>query len=109
MAERDRQIHAEGWTEGHDDQLHDAGDLSAAAACYALAAANLLNPYTQGDGVNSAEPPEDWPWDAAWWKPGTNGRRALVKAGALILAEIERIDRAAARAAATPPASGERG
>jgi hypothetical protein len=29
-----------------------------------------------------------------WWKP-TNRRRDLVKAGALILAEIERLDRAA--------------
>lgn len=32
------------------------------------------------------------PWDEKWWKP-KNPRRDLVKAGALILAEIERIDR----------------
>lgn len=33
-------------------------------------------------------------WDMQWWKPGSP-RRNLVKSGALILAEIERIDRAA--------------
>lgn len=98
--ERLRQQQAEGWTPNHDDQLHDAGDLSAAASCYAIAAANMLNPYTQGDGVDPAKPPGDWPWEALWWKPGTDPRRALVKAGAVILAEIERIDRAAAYAAA---------
>jgi len=36
-----------------------------------------------------------WTWERAWWKPTTR-RRDLVKAGALILAEIERLDRAAA-------------
>ena len=36
---------------------------------------------------------ELWPWLSSWWKPSTN-RRDLVKAGALILAEIERLDRA---------------
>jgi hypothetical protein len=35
-----------------------------------------------------------WPWDRAYWKP-RGPRNNLVKAGALILAEIERIDRAA--------------
>ncbi|MEB3421767.1 hypothetical protein VK682_24660 [Salipiger manganoxidans] len=39
-----------------------------------------------------------WPWDRKWWKP-TTPRRDLVKAGALIVAEIERLDRAALRAA----------
>lgn len=34
-----------------------------------------------------------WPWSRAWWKPASR-RRCLIKAGALILAEIERIDRA---------------
>ena len=38
--------------------------------------------------------PYYWPWDPAWWKP-IDPRCDLVKAGALILAEIERIDRAA--------------
>ena len=41
--------------------------------------------------------PPDWPWDAAWWKPGDEtdaGRiRELEKAGALALAERDRLVR----------------
>lgn len=40
-----------------------------------------------------------WPWDWAWWKP-KNPRRDLVRAAALIIAEIERLDRAAEASAA---------
>lgn len=94
-AERQRQINVEGWTPEHDDE-HDSGDLAAAASAYALAACDCLNPYSQGDGgwnVTGGESPPMWPqeWE---WKPA-DPRRMLVKAGALILAEIERIDRAA--------------
>ena len=42
-------------------------------------------------------PPSMWPWTSEWWKPSTR-RRMLVKAAALILSEIERLDRAASRA-----------
>ena len=83
-AERRRQIEAEGWTPEHDDE-HGAGEMAAAAACYALNAA--------GCGCEVAR---NWPWDRSWWKPST-ARRDLVKAGALILAEIERLDRMAER------------
>jgi len=34
-----------------------------------------------------------WPWGKEWWKP-SDRRRDLVKAGALIAAEIDRLDRA---------------
>ena len=104
LAERQRQINAEGWAPDHDDE-HDGGELAAAGAAYALHAADYLNPHSQGDGGDEA--PDCWPWhDAiagrgegpektkpAWWKPGAP-RRNLIKAGALILAEIERLDRA---------------
>lgn len=83
LAERQRQISAESWTPEHDDAYADE-QLARAAVCYAL---------PQGD-YEIPEPPEFWPWDAAWWKPGDR-RRELIKAGALILAEIERLDRAA--------------
>lgn len=83
LAERQRQIGAEGWTPEHDDAYADE-QLARAAVCYALPQGNYEIP----------EPPEFWPWDAAWWKPGDR-RRELIKAGALILAEIERLDRAA--------------
>ncbi len=85
LAERRRQVTAEGWTSEHDDQYED-GELIDAAACYA-----------QDSGLWDCvgEPPSDWPWNDEWWKPSKNMRRNLVKAGALILAEIERRDRAA--------------
>lgn len=82
LAERRRQIEKEGWTPEHDDE-HSEGQMASAAACYALAS------YLGNDW----SPAEHWPWDAEWWKP-SDRRRNLVKAAALILAEIERLDRA---------------
>lgn len=87
LAERRRQVDQEGWTPSHDD-AHATGDMALAAACYAVA---------DNENYPLPEPPDLWPWDPDWWKPTTE-RRNLVKAGALILAEIERLDRAAARA-----------
>ncbi|MDP8580202.1 hypothetical protein [Klebsiella pneumoniae] len=82
LAERQRQVAAEGWTAERDDSYQNS-ELADAAACYAIHAHN------QGFST-----PAHWPWSTTWWKQ-TNPRRDLVKAGALILAEIERIDRAA--------------
>ncbi|HDS4027166.1 TPA: hypothetical protein QH046_002050 [Klebsiella pneumoniae subsp. pneumoniae] len=84
LAERLRQVATEGWTPAHDDE-YEHGELADAAGCYALSS-ELFD--------CAGEPPRPWPWPDEWWKP-TNRRRDLVKAGALILAEIERIDRAA--------------
>ncbi|WP_343728489.1 hypothetical protein [Duganella sp.] len=86
-AERQRQISAEGWTPEHDDK-HTAGDMAIAASCYAWAGCS----HAESD-VQSKRLPLDWPWSAAWWKP-KDKRSNLVRAGALILAEIERLDRA---------------
>lgn len=82
IAERQRQQSVEGWTPENDDQ-YGKSQLLWASSCYLL---NTIQPFNRI--------PMDWPWDSSWWKP-TNSRRDLVKAGALILAEIERIDRAA--------------
>lgn len=93
LAERRRQIEAEGWTPEHDDQwVH--GELALAAAGYAEAGGNVHR-----DIIADLQPslPFTWAWSPLWWKP-TDRRRDLVKAGALILAEIERIDRAALKA-----------
>lgn len=89
LAERRRQIEVEGWTPEHDDE-HNKGELSDAAGCYALIASIPEEPRPRSV-------PMFWPiqWQCNWWKP-TNQRRDLVKAGALILAEIERLDRMAA-------------
>lgn len=39
------------------------------------------------------EAPDEWPWDVSWWKPSADPERNLVKAGALIAAEIDRLHR----------------
>lgn len=87
QAERRRQITAEGWTPEHDDE-HSHGQMARASACYALAGSSAPNDGTAALLVSLA-----WPWDEQWWKPST-ARRDLVKACALALAEIERLDRA---------------
>jgi hypothetical protein len=94
-AERQRQIDAEGWTPEHDDE-HPHGELARAAACYASVTALPENDHRHGPFY----PPPEWPWSNDWWKPGfkrdyADRRRNLVKAGALIVAEIERLDRLA--------------
>ncbi|HGE2263726.1 hypothetical protein [Pseudomonas aeruginosa] len=89
QAERRRQIEAEGWTPEHDD-AHSHGQMARAAACYALAGSSAPNDGTAALLVSLA-----WPWDEQWWKPST-ARRDMVKACALALAEIERLDRVAA-------------
>ncbi|WP_406867250.1 hypothetical protein [Paraburkholderia fungorum] len=85
LAERQRQVSLEGWTPEHDDE-HDSGEMASAAAAYAL----------HSCGWHMGKVRDVWPapWSLFWLKPSTP-RRDLVKAGALILAEIERIDRAA--------------
>ncbi|OMS46518.1 hypothetical protein AQ742_29580 [Burkholderia pseudomallei] len=82
LDERHRQIYAEGWTPAHDDQ-HDECEMALAAIVYAESAVGY-HPSC----------PDTWPWSPKWFKP-TTPRRDLVKAGALILAELERLDRAA--------------
>ncbi len=94
LAERQRQVTAEGWSSKHDDQYKNT-ELAFAASCYAFhAAAASWDLEDDGIPYDSHPVPKRWPWDPSWWKP-TDARRDLVKAGALILAEIERIDRAA--------------
>ncbi|HCZ00140.1 MAG: hypothetical protein A3D16_12325 [Rhodobacterales bacterium RIFCSPHIGHO2_02_FULL_62_130] len=97
LAERQRQINAEGWTQGHDDR-HAVGELAGAAACYAMQAALDSIGDRRLSRTVKATIGELWPWSAQWWKPTTN-RRDLIKAAALIIAEIERLDRAALAAA----------
>jgi hypothetical protein len=100
LAERERQISAEFWTPFHDD-AHSTGDLARAAAAYAISAATpgsvlALSDFMFGCRVLPTIQSHNclWPWQMKWWKP-KDPRRDLVRAGALILAEIERLDRAA--------------
>jgi len=83
-AERLRQIEVEGWTSEHDDE-HAFGEMQHAALAYLLSAERrpYSSLYTQ---------PTIWPWAAQWWKPKGPGRD-LVRAGALCMAESDRLIR----------------
>lgn len=86
-SERKRQIDVEGWTHEHDD-AHDNGEMLKAAVIYYQNAARKDMPLQmRDDGA-----PMGWPWEAHWWKP-KDPHRDLVRAGALCLAERERIRR----------------
>lgn len=93
--ERERQITQEGYGPGHDD-LHENRDLAHAGAAYALHA-GTGKPGMWGRGTPGRDDnpysPSDWPWEVWWWKPSTDPVRDLVKAGALIAAEIDRLQR----------------
>lgn len=88
LEERRRQVDSEGWSFDHDQQ-HNLFELAKAAACYADCVAEHFDIEEEYEVI---EVPTDWPWDDKWWKP-KNPRRDLVRAAALIIAEIDRIDR----------------
>lgn len=88
QAERRRQITVEGFDTSNDDG--SAGQIALAAGCYALHAGGIGTDWPGGIRNGSAL---FWPWDEEWWKP-KSARENLVRAGALVLAEIERLDRA---------------
>lgn len=85
--ERVRQVSQEGWTPEHDDE-HYMAELTRAAKCYADRAFMQVILHDIPKGT-----PPQWPWDASWWKPSPDPIRNLVKAGALIAAEIDRLQR----------------
>lgn len=75
--ERQRQVQSEGWTAEHDAQYED-DELLDAAMCYMNA------------DIWTPDSTKLWPWPKAWFKPTTTIRN-LVKAAALIAAEIDRL------------------
>lgn len=98
-AERQRQIDAEGWTPEHDD-THELGELAQAAACFALNSDSVC--------IRWDNPKHHWDYKSETWTPkyvyedvecickfkeDEPRVRQLVKAGALIAAEIDRIQR----------------
>lgn len=77
--ERRRQAEAEGWTPEHDAE-HTDRQLAWSARCYLD---HAIIPV-RGPSVM-------WPWHEDSWKPSVDPVRDLVKAGALIAAEIDRL------------------
>ena len=91
--ERRRQQDEEGFSLAHDDE-HVGGELATAAACYAIP-----NYHQARAGMHDTlAPPAIWPWKGDAWRPTPGDRkRELVIAAALLVAELERLDRAEAR------------
>ena len=95
-AERKRQVEQEGFDEAHDAQ-HPDGSMAAAAACYAMDEPI----YIKDDYANGCDFKDPWPWDVRFDKRPRNGNvirydltheerlDLLIKAGALIAAEID--------------------
>lgn len=88
-AERLRQVEAEGYTERHDDG--HPGELAQAAGCYARHAGLHIKDGST-DTTFGLPSLSGWPWEMGAWKP-KDARRDLIRAAALIVAEIERLDR----------------
>ena len=92
LRERERQISSEGFSLEHDDR-HDAGELAKASVCIALEALSRRD-FFAGAALASVRVTVSliWPWAPDWWRP-KDYRRDLVRAAALLVAEIERVDR----------------
>lgn len=88
LDERRRQVEVEGFASESDDK-YVKGELAAAAACYVLQFCRRLPMGMLVDVTNKI-----WPFGTEWLKSDLS-RRDLVKAAALIIAEIERLDRVA--------------
>ena len=92
VAERARQVAEEGWTPEHDD-ISPRHQLAGAATAYAshVYAMAWIFP-TSPENYRSEDPPYFWPWSEESWKP-KSPRQDLVRSAALIIAEIDRLDR----------------
>lgn len=86
--ERQRQIEKEGWTAEHDAE-HKEGELANAAAYYAMTQETI--DFIDDEWGNDMHL-HIWPFDLKWLKRTPKNRiRELQKAGALIAAEIDRL------------------
>ncbi len=84
---RQRQVVVHGWSRRHDDEEHNDGSLATAAIPYIQSANRQLL------GLTDEELQVYWPW--AEGDPNLNQprRELLLNAAALLVAEIERLDR----------------
>lgn len=94
--ERKRQVSEEGYDWKNDDN-YTRQELLKASITYIKA------PSYRERGFNEESQGEHWPWDIETFKPATDNTidsriKELAKSGALIAAEIDRLQRAKVRA-----------
>lgn len=102
--ERRRQIIKEGYNAEHDERL-EPGALAMAAAVYIMGACSGM----RGGGERPGEVMICWPFEISAYNP-KDPLRDLVRAGALIAAEIDRMMRVEGdeiMGGETPPLRGE--
>ena len=98
--ERERQH--DRWGDAHDDE-HEDGSLAVAAVCY------VENEpiFVKRQGATYVTFQDPWPWDGGDPRCHRSNvptyghreyRRSLIQAAALLVAEVERLDRARGRA-----------
>lgn len=68
------------------DARYTHDELLNAAWCYLTEAM----PHDHDQGC-AEQPPSEWPWSSLEWSPSTDRARNLVRAGALICAELDRL------------------
>lgn len=93
--ERRRQIEVEGYTAEHDANEHLAGEFASAGAAFAISAASVLDRVSARGPTYPLGGPAAatfWPPTMGPWKP-RSPRRDLVRAAALLIAELDRMDR----------------
>lgn len=96
--ERQHQISPPGRMPGYEDQLRP-GQLAAAASCYLELALAQVRGVEDLDEFKY-DTLDFWPWDEDWFKTSPEPVQNLIKAGALIAAEIDRLQRQPAGSAA---------
>lgn len=83
--ERRRQVEQGGYTAAHDAG-HGPGELLNAGISYAIRAELANDPHR----IPALPPPARWPWAPAEWSPRDDAVENMVRAAALIAAEIDR-------------------
>lgn len=98
LAERERQKNIKGYSTDHDD-AYEQNELVRAASGYVdhVVGRSWVFEDFGPEAYQDDDAPEFWPWADGFWNP-KSPREDLVRATAILIAEIERLDRKEAKA-----------
>ena len=92
LEERLRQIREEGWDADNDDSYR-GGELIRAAQAYLMMSSALIRLGPEIPFRATVAGSDWWPWDERSYNPKADVKKNLVWAGALIAAELDRMER----------------